>query len=131
GTFRTQTAKLKKHAVLKEYYERPSKKYPEGRFIVVAGDKCLHAGPMPYMIGEDGEPDFPFVRTVSIAHPGCFWGKSVIERLIPVQRRYNALRNRKAEYLNLVAIGQWYEPDGSLEDDTELNNAPGNRIRYR
>lgn len=131
GTFKTATTKLKDHAVVKEYYERPSKKYPKGRFIVVAGTKCLHVGPMPYMIGLDGQPDFPFVKSISIHHPGCFWGKSIIERTIPIQRRYNALRNRKAEYLNLVAIGQWYEPEGSIDDDAELNNAPGNRIRYR
>lgn len=127
---RFATHRLKNHAVVKEYYERPSKKYPQGRFIVVAGGKTLHAGPLPYLIGQDAQPEFPFIRTVSIPAPGCFWGKSIVERLIPLQRRYNALRNRKAEYLNLVAIGQWYEPEGTLPDDTELNNAPGNRIRY-
>ncbi len=131
GSFRSSSRRLRNHAIVKEYYERPSAKYPHGRFIVVAGNKTLHSGPLPYMIGEDGKPAFPFVRTVSIKKAGCFWGVSVVERCIPIQRRYNALRNRKAEYLNLVAIGQWYEPEGSLSDDTELNNAPGNRIRYK
>lgn len=131
SAFRSTVQKLKKHAVVKEYYERPCKKYPEGRFIVVAHKKTLHAGPLPYMLGPDSEKEFPFIRCVSIDHPGCFWGKTVAERCIPIQRRYNAFRNRKAEYLNLVAIGQWMEPVGSLDDDTELNNAPGNRIRYR
>lgn len=131
GGFRAGTTNLKHHAILKEFYERPSAKYPAGRFIVVANNKCLHVGPLPYQIGNDGEEDFPFIRTVCVDDPGCFFGKSIIERCIPVQRRYNALRNRKAEYLNLVAIGQWYEPEGTLDDDTELNNAPGNRIRYR
>lgn len=131
GTMRTSIMRLKNHAVLKEYYEKPSRKYPLGRFIVVAGNKTLHAGPMPYMIGQDGEPEFPFVRVVSIDRPGCFWGKTVLERCIPVQRRYNALRNRKADYLNLVAIGQWTAPENSLQEGTELNNAPGNIIYYR
>jgi hypothetical protein len=131
GSFKSGSTKLKNHAVLKEYYERPCIRYPQGRFIVVAGDKTLHVGTLPYAIGEDGDEELPFIRTVNIDHPGCFWGKTIIERCIPVQRRYNALRNRKAEYLNLVAIGQWYEPEGTLDDDSELNNAPGNRIRYR
>lgn len=131
GSFRLVNSKLENHAVVKEFYERPSIKYPAGRFIVVAGKKTLYVGPLPYMIGEDDEPDFPFVRTVCINDPGCFWGKTIIERCIPIQRRYNALRNRKAEYLNTVTIGQWYEPEGTIDDDTELNNAPGNRIRYR
>lgn len=128
---RSTITRLKNHSVLKEYYEMPCTKYPQGRFIVVAGKKTLHVGAMPYMIGADGEPEFPFIRIVSVHKPGVFWGGTIIERCIPIQRRYNALRNRKAEYLNLVAIGQWYEPEGSIDDDTELNNSPGNRIRYR
>lgn len=131
GTSRTNVSKLKDHAVVKEYYEKPTKKYPKGRFIVVAGKKTLHSGEMPYMIGEHGEVDFPFVRCVSIDRAGCFWGKSVIERCIPVQRRYNAVRNRKAEYLNMVAIGQWTAEENSLAEGAELNNAPGNIIYYK
>lgn len=130
-SFRGVNRTLKDHAVVKEYYERPSKKYPEGRFIVVSSKKTLYSGPLPYRTGENNEPDLPFVHAVSIPKVGNFWGISTVERCIPIQRRYNALRNRKAEYLNLVAIGQWYEPDGSIDDDTELNNAPGNRIRFR
>jgi hypothetical protein len=131
GSFKTSITRLPDHAVVKEYYEKPCRKYPQGRFIVVAGNKCLYAGPMPYQIGTDGEVEFPFVRTVSLDRPGCFWGKTVLERCIPVQRRYNALRNRKQEYLNMVAVGQWYAPIGSLDDGDELNNAPGNIIWYR
>lgn len=131
GSFKTSIMKLKDHAIVKEYYEQPSKRYPQGRYIVVAGEKTLHVGTMPYMIGPDGEVDFPFIRCVSIDRAGCFWGSTVTERCIGIQRRYNALRNRKAEYLNLVAIGQWYVPVGSLDEGTELNNAPGNNIHYR
>ena len=131
GSFRYSSQSLKKHALVKEYYELPSRRYPYGRMIIVAGKKTLYAGVLPYHVGKDNEPDFPFVRAVSIPVVGSFWGKSVIERCIPVQRRYNALRNRKAEYLNLVTIGQWYAPEGVVEDESVLNNEPGNIIRYR
>lgn len=131
GSFRYTSESLKKHALVKEYYELPSIRYPYGRFIIVAGKKTLYAGVLPYKVGEDDTPDFPFVRSVSIPVVGSFWGKSVVERCIPIQRRYNALRNRKAEYLNLVTVGQWYSPEGSLEDEAVLNNEPGNIIRYR
>ncbi len=131
GGFRGKSMQMQNHAIVKEYYERPSKKYAEGRFIVVANNKTLHVGPLPYKIGTDEERDFPFSISRSIKVPGNFWGKSCVERLIPLQRRYNALRNRKAEYLNRVVIGQWYEPEGSLSDDSELNDEPGNVIRYR
>lgn len=131
GTFKSGQMTLENSAVVKEYYERPCRKYPQGRFIVVAGDKTLYSGPLPYMLGKDGEPDLPFVRTVAIDRPGCIWGHSVVERCIPIQRRYNALRNRKAEYLNLVTIGQWRVPIGSIDEGAELNNAPGNVLYYR
>lgn len=131
SSFRTSSKTMKNTAVVKEYYERPSLKFPQGRLIVVAGNKTLYAGPLPYKLGRDEEFDFPFVRCVSIDRPGCFWGHSVIERCIGIQRRYNALRNRKGEYLNMVAIGQWYVPIGSVDEGTELNNAPGNLIHYR
>lgn len=130
GTFRTTNKKMEKHALVKEYYEKPSKQFPDGRLIIVCGDKVLHEGKMPYQVGEDGEVDFPFTHICAIKIPNRFFGQCVAERCIPLQRRYNALRNRKAEYLNRVAIGQWFEPEGSLDDDEELNSAPGNVIRY-
>lgn len=131
GGIRTTAKPVKHHVIVKEFYERPCQKYPQGRFIVVAGKKTLYAGALPYQLGDNGEVEFPFVRCVSIDRPGCFWGKSVIERCIPIQRRYNALRNRKAEYLNMVAIGQWYVPIGSVDEGTEISNSPGNLIWYR
>lgn len=131
GGVRTTAKPLKHHVVVKEYYERPTLKYPQGRFVVVGGKKTLYAGPLPYQLGRDGEYDLPFVRAVSTDRPGCFWGKSVLEACIPIQRRYNALRNRKAEYLNMISVGSWFAPIGSLDEGTELNNAPGNIIWYR
>ncbi|MEQ6049488.1 hypothetical protein U2I53_10620 [Lysinibacillus capsici] len=131
GGYRGKSMQLKNHAIVKEYYERPTKKYPNGRFIVVANNKVLSLSELPYKVGDDEKRDFPFVLARSIKKPAQFWGGSVLERIIPIQRRYNALRNRKAEYLNLVSIGQWYEPEGALDEDVELDNSPGNIIRYR
>ena len=129
GSYHGATKPLENHAVIKEYYERPSKRYPQGRFIVVAGGKTLHVGVLPYQIGKDGEPELPFVRFVCVPKPGVFWGGTIVERCLPIQRRYNALRNRIAEYLNMVTIGQWNVQEGSMDDDSQLNNAPGS-IRY-
>lgn len=131
GGFRGKTAGLENYAVVKEYYERPSKKYPNGRLLIVASKQALHIGELPYMVGKGDTRDFPFALARSIKKTNQFWGISVIERLIPIQRRYNALRNRKAEYLNLVAIGQWMVPEGGLVDDMELSHDPGLVIEYR
>lgn len=129
GSFYSSTIKLKRHAVVKKYMERPSTKYPNGRMIVVANKTLLFSGDLPYAVGPDEQRDLGVVRIVSIMRPGYFWGKSVVERLIPIQRRYNALRNRKAEHLNRAAIGQWYKPTGSADDES-LNTAPGQIVEY-
>ena len=116
GGYRYASTSLKDHALVKEYSERPSKKHPEGRLIMVAGNKLLSSGPLPFPVGRDGAPDINIRKVDCIERIGCFWGRSVVERLIPVQRRYNALRNRKAEYLNRVAIGQYNVQEGALVD---------------
>lgn len=133
GGFRMYTVKLENHAIVKEYSERPSKKYPQGRFIVIANKKLLYAGPLPFKVDDDQKPGLPFVKLVCLQRPGCFWGKTVIERLIPVQRRYNALRNRKAEYLNRCAIGQWMKEEESVDEDQFKMDAgaPGAIHTYR
>lgn len=100
-----------------EYYERPSKDYPEGRFIMTAGDQLIYQGSLNWFIGNDLTPDFPFVKQVCIRQSGCFWGVSVIERCIPIQRAYNSVKNRKHEYLNRVALGILEVEDGSVDID--------------
>jgi len=133
GGFRLQNVKLEDHAIVKEYWELPNKQNPQGRLIIVANGKLLHHGPMPLMVGEDGRPGYPFVRLICLQRPGCFWGKAVLERLVPLQRRYNALRNRKAEYLNRAAIGQWLVEEDSVDITTfEMEAAsPGAIHTYR
>lgn len=133
GGFRMYTVKLENHAIVKEYSERPSKKYPQGRFIVVANKKLLYAGPLPFKVDDDQKPGLPFTKLVCLQRPGCFWGKTVLERLIPVQRRYNALRNRKAEYLNRCAIGQWMKEEESVDEEQFKMDAgmPGAIHTYR
>lgn len=109
-------ATKKNQVEVKEYYERPSKRYPEGRWIIIAENELLYYGSLPYKNGDDQKRDFPFTRQVCIEHPGCFWGISIIERLIPIQRRYNAVKNRKQEYLNRITIGVV-----DMEEDAYVN----------
>ena len=116
-----------------EKYERPSKKFPEGRVITVAGDKVLRVSALPYENGVDGARDFPFVKQDSISQAGMFFGTSVIERIIPLQRAYNAVKNRKHEFLNRVTVGVVTVEDGSV-DVNELSEdglQPGKVLVYR
>lgn len=116
-----------------EYMELPSRRRPQGLHIITAGNDLLYFGPYIYKVGENGEFAFPFVMQVCIESPGHFWPASVIERLIPVQRSYNAVKNRKHEMLNRKAIGVLVVEDdgnGDTEDLEEEGLYPGKILTH-
>lgn len=116
-----------------ERYNRPNATYPNGRFTIVAGDKLVYDGDLPYKIGNDDERDFPFVKQTAIEEPGSFFGTSIIERLIPVQRAYNAVKNRKHEFINRLSMGVLSVEDGSVDLDNleDEGLCPGKILVYR
>lgn len=124
---------VKNSAIVIERYERPSVEYPFGRLVTVAGGHLLYEGELPYVNGENGERTFPFVKQESIINPGCFFGMSIIERLIPVQRAFNAVKNRKHEFLNRLSMGIMTVEDGSVDVDdlAEDGLSPGKILVYR
>lgn len=126
-------SKKKNSVLVLEKYEKPTTEYPNGRLIIVAGERVVYQGDLPYMNGEDGERGFPFIKQVSIEQTGSFWGNSIIDRLIPVQRAYNAVKNRKHEYLNRLSMGILKVEDGSIDLDNleDEGLCPGKIIVYR
>lgn len=116
-----------------ERYNRPNATYPNGRLTIVAGDKLVYDGDLPYKIGSDDERDFPFVKQTAIDEPGSFFGTSIIERLIPVQRAYNAVKNRKHEFINRLSMGVLSVEDGSVDLDNleDEGLSPGKILVYR
>lgn len=126
-------ATLKDSAIVIEKYEKPSQDFPQGRLITVAGGKLLYYGELPYKNGADGERGYPFVKQEAITSAGSFFGTSVIERLIPVQRAFNAVKNRKHEFLNRLSMGIMTVEDGSMDTDdlVEEGLSPGKVLVYR
>jgi hypothetical protein len=117
-------ADLKKEVTLIESYEKPNSEFKNGRLLIVAGGKLLFEGDLPY---------FPFVMQRCIANAGEFFGKTIVERCIPVQRAYNAVRNRKHEFMARFANGILTVEDESVDiDDLEEDGlTPGKVIVYR
>lgn len=120
-------------ALVIERYERPDADRPDGRVVTVAGNSLLSIGSLPYLNGTDGARDFPFIKQTAINQAGMFFGTSMIERLIPLQRAYNAVKNRKHEFLNRISMGVIAVEDGSCDTDelTEEGLSPGKVIVYR
>lgn len=130
---RVANTELGHHCVVIERYERPSKFHPDGRLTIVAGDKLLFDGDLPYMNDELNMRTFPFVKQISNYLPGSFFGVSVVDRLIPLQRAYNAVRNRKHEYFNRSVMNVLAVEDGSIDTDAlEIEGlSPGKVLVYR
>ncbi|HEY8423819.1 MAG TPA: hypothetical protein VIL23_03560, partial [Clostridia bacterium] len=120
-------------AMVIERYEKPSKRFPNGRLIIVCQDKLLHIGELTLKIGADYTLSYPFVKQVCAKAAGSFFGISVIERMIPVQRAYNAVKNRKHEFLNRLAAGVLAVEDGAVDVDELIEDGlpPGKIVVYR
>ncbi len=120
--------------MLYEYYEVPTNESPNGKLWICCDnyDKLLYEGELPFVNDRYNNRALPFDIQRSIIRPGYFWGKTIIDSLIPVQRRYNAIKNRMAEYLKRVAVGIIVVDEATAE----LNNletegiAPGDIITY-
>ncbi len=119
--------------ILIERYQKPSGKFPDGKLEIVAGGKLLYTGVLPYINGERSERVFPFVKQDCMRLPSAFFGASIVDRLIPVQRAYNAVRNRKHEFLNRLSMGVLTVEDGSVDIDelSEDGLQPGKILVYR
>lgn len=109
------------------YFERPSKHKPNGQMIIIVGtDKLVYYGDLPYS-------KIPIVQTVCVEMAGQFFGKSVIERMIPIQRAYNGCVNRIHEYIKRIAIGSYIVEEGSInvEEFEAEGQSPGKLVIYK
>ena len=113
-------------AVLVTYFERPSRRYKNGRMIIVCEDKLIYYGDLPY-------GRVPIIQTVAREVPGQFFGKSVIEDLIPMQRSYNGCVNRIHEYIKRFVIQSYAVEEDSIDIDDYMENGqtPGYLFTYR
>lgn len=93
---------------------------------IVVGDRLVYNGEMPFGV-------YPFVRQISSLNLGSFWGASIITRCIPVQRAYNAVKNRKIDYLSRLTTGVVCVEEGSVDVDDFVYDGlkPGKVVVYR
>ena len=95
------------------YMENPSRDYPKGRYIVVIRDKIVYYTDLPAGV-------MPLVAFKSKTVAGQFFGKSVIQDLIPLQRAYNKVENKIHDFIDTIANNAWAMPEGSLVNEEEI-----------
>lgn len=109
------------------YFEKPSRHRPNGLMIIIVGDEHLvYYGDMPYS-------KIPLIQSVCHEMPGQFFGKSVIEDLIPYQRTYNGCINSIHEHIRRMALGNYLVEEGSIDIELyeEHGLEPGGFLVYK
>lgn len=122
--------KVLNSVVLKEYYERPSQKYPKGRYIVVANHIPLYVGDSPYEGSEQGDWH-PYSECRWEIVPGRFWGKSPLDAAVEIQKRINSIDAVLVLTRKTMAIPQKLIPLTVGVEPGQWTGRPGQEIRYR
>ncbi len=117
-------------AVVKEYYERPSQQYPNGRLVVVANHTVLYAGDSPYIGPELGDWH-PYSECRWELVPGRFWGKSALDAAAELQKRLNSIDSVVVLTRKTMAIPQKLVPTSSGIAPGTWTGRPGQEIHYR
>lgn len=103
------------------FFERKSRKYPDGRMIIIIGEQLHRYGGLPYR-------EIPLVAVKDQIVAGQFFGKSVIVDMIPYQRAYNGVKNKIHDYIQTVAANPIAVPVGTDVDDLVDNGLPPGKI---
>lgn len=121
---------LTNSAVVKEYYERPSQQFPNGRMVVVANGICLYAGDSPYIGPELGDWH-PYSECRWEIVPGRFFGKSPLDNASELQKRLNSVDSVIILTRKTMAIPQKLIPTSSGIAPGTWTGRPGQEIPYR
>jgi hypothetical protein len=96
------------------------RKYPNGRYVVIANGMILSDGPLPF---EDGE--IPFHKYVNYVDPRQFWGISEVEQLASPQIILNKILSYTIDVLLYTSNPIWIVDNSADVDTDNLNNIPG------
>ena len=104
-------------------YERPRKKTPNGRMVVMVNDEIIEDVELP----ANGE--IRIVHFKNIELPGELMAMGIVDSMKPLQYELNRSRSQLVENRNLTARPKMISPRGALQDDS-VTSEPGEIIEY-
>lgn len=107
------------YKMVRTFWHRPTKFYPEGCKIVYCDDCILSWDDFPY---EDQQ--LPFIPDKDVEVPGEFWGRSFLINTEQLIRFYNNILSGQARNHGVGSAPKWVYPEGSV-DQKQLNNEYG------
>lgn len=107
-------------------WEKPGSAFPEGRFTVVAGNRVLLDAKRPFVTECAG----PIRRVQFVPIPGRPIGTTPLERMVPLQRRYNRVEAQIAEHTNLCTNPILLISHEAGLDPDDIQARPGLKIPH-
>lgn len=108
------------------YMQAATPDCPDGVMVQIAAGQIVYFGPLPLGV-------MPLTVFRAKENAGQFFGKSVIEDLIPLQRAYNGCKNKIHDYISTLAANSMLVEEGSIdvEEMEENGTAPGSAVVYK
>lgn len=119
----TAEARFKNAAIEVVYYERRSKKHPQGRMVVSANGALLENKELP--VGK-----FPLVKFDDILIAGKYYSESTVTHARPSQDQYNRTIQKRADWVNRLLTGKILAPRGAGLQQESLNDQSGEVVYY-
>lgn len=114
---------MKNAAIEISYYEKRSKKHPNGRHIIVANGVMLKNGRLP--VGE-----IPVAKFDDVVIGGKYYSESTITHVRPLQDLYNQNLSRCAEWQRKLLAGKYLAAKGHGLAEEALNDRSGEVVEY-
>lgn len=123
GSGGSMVSESKNSAIEMVYYERRTKKYPQGRMIVCANGVKLEDKPLP--VGE-----IPFAKFDDTIIAGKYYPETPVTHARPIQEYRNEVQRRKAEFTRRLLAGKFTAPAGNGLKQESLTDESGEVLYY-
>lgn len=114
---------MKNAAIELSYYEKPSKKHPKGRHIIVANGVLLKDGELPIN-------EIPIIKFSDVLIGGRYNSESIITHLRPIQDQFNRTIKKRADWVNRLLAGKYVAPKGHGMSAETLNDQSGEVVEF-
>lgn len=110
-----------------EIWFKPNFYFPDGLMAVVIGNEIAVMDKFPHDYGKN---KYPYVKFSEKEDGYHFYPQATIERLIPVQRAINRLKQHKLRSTFLMANPKWLLAKGSQVSEDSLTDEVGEVVEY-
>lgn len=117
------TEQMKNAAIEISYYEKRSKKHPNGRHIIAANGVLLKNDELPF-----GE--IPFAKFDDAVIGGKFYSEALLTHARPLQDQYNRLLEKRKQWADRLLAGKYIAAKGHGIIQEALNDQSGELIEY-